>query len=396
MLAPAPRKGNLIVRLRGGSQKPVLWLAHLDVVEARKEDWSVDPFQFVERNEYFYGRGAYDNKAGAAILVSTFLRLKQEGYEPDRDLILALTADEEAGGEASGQHNGVQWLLSNHRHLIEAEYCINSDSGDGQMRNRKRILSPVQAGEKGFMNITLQVRNAGGHSSVPRRDNAIYRLSEALTRLAAYDFPVRLNPVTRMYFERMSMTEVGSSGADMRSLLRDSSNADAIKRLATVPFYNAMMRTTCVATQLEGGHASNALPQHARAVINCRLLPNESPEEVIRTVRAVIADDAVEVTPSSQPETGSLSPVPPELLHAAETIAAEIWPGVPVTPLMEVGGTDGSYLRAAGIPTYGISGLFDDIDDNRQHGKDERIAVAVFYDGLDFHYRLAKALTRRH
>ena len=231
---------------------------------------------------------------------------------------------------------------------------------------------------------------------VPRRDNAIYRLSAALTRLAAYDFPVRLNPVTRMYFERMSKTAVGSLAADMRSLLTDPSNTDAITRLVTVPYYNAMMRTTCVATQLEGGHASNALPQRARAVINCRLLPNESPEEVIRTVRTVIADDAVAITPDTKPETGSLSPVAPELLHVTETIAAEIWPGVPVIPLMEVGGTDGSYLRAAGIPTYGISGLFDDIEDVRAHGKDERIAVAVFFDGLDFHYRLAKALTGRH
>jgi acetylornithine deacetylase/succinyl-diaminopimelate desuccinylase-like protein len=388
LLAPAPRKGNLVVRLRGGAQKPLLWLAHLDVVEAKKEDWSWDPFQFVERDGYFYGRGAYDNKAGVAILVTTFLRLKQEGYKPDRDLILALTADE----ETPGQNNGVNWLVAKHRDLINAMYCINSDSGDGQMRSGKRILSAVQVGEKGSMGFSLEVKNPGGHSSIPRRDNAIYRLADALTRLSKFEFPIRLNPATRMYFERMAMTQPDPSARDMRSLLASPPDRSAIDRLAATPYYNALMRTTCVATRLEGGHASNALPQSARATINCRLLPDESPDEVIRTLRMIIADESVTVTPSN-PLPGSLSPLAPELLAVVSKIAAELWPGVPVVPDMEPGGTDGRYLRPAGIPTYGISGLFDDIDDVRAHGKDERIAVPVFYEGLEFHYLLAKALT---
>jgi acetylornithine deacetylase/succinyl-diaminopimelate desuccinylase-like protein len=282
VLGPDPRKGNLVARLRGnGTAKPILLLAHIDVVEARKEDWSsdLDPFAFTERDGFFYGRGTTDDKAMAAIWIATLIRCRQEGFVPARDLIVALTADEEGGGS-----NGVNWLLANHRALIDAEYVLN-EGGGGELKHGRAIANDVQAAEKVYYSVSLEVRNPGGHSSLPRKDNAIYRLAAGLTRFAAFEFPVQLNEVTRGYFSRMASLETGQVAADMKAMTTPAPAPEAANRLAAAsPMYNALMRTTCVATELAGGHAENALPQLARAVVNCRILPGSDPRIVKQTL----------------------------------------------------------------------------------------------------------------
>ncbi len=389
VLGPEARHGNLVAKLRGtGSRRPLLLLAHLDVVEARREDWSFDPFKFLERDGYFYGRGTSDDKAMAAIWVANLIRYQQEGFKPDRDIVVALTADEESGGD----FNGVKWLLENHRDLIDAEYCLN-EGGGGVLKNGKHLLNEVQMSEKVSRSFRLEVKNRGGHGSLPRRDNAIYQLAEGLVRLAKFDFPVKLNEVTRAFFERMSTLEMGEIARDMKAIARTPPDPSAGLRLCVSPYYNAMMRTTCVATQLEAGHAMNALPQMARAIVNCRMLPGESPDEVQQTLVKVLADDAIVVSPLNEPKLSPPSLLQPEILQPIERITSEMWPGVPVVPTMSTGATDGVYLRQAGIPTYGVSGLFEDIDDVRWHGKDERIGVNEFYEGQEFLYRLVKALS---
>ena len=390
VLGPQPRKGNLVARLPGsGAGRPILLLAHLDVVEAQREDWSVDPFKFLEREGYFYGRGTSDIKSGDAVLVANLIRLKQEGFQPERDLIVALTADEEGGDS-----NGVAWLLQNHRDLIDAEYCLNTDGGGGEIKDGKRRANEVQTSEKVYLSFRLETRNRGGHSSLPVKDNAIYRLSAGLTRLAAFDFPVKLNETTRLFFERMSAIDKGAAAPNMKAVAQDPPDLAAAARLsAASPYFNAMMRTTCVATRLEAGHADNALPQTARAVVNCRMLPGDSPEQVRQALVRAVADDQISVTPMGEPFPSPPSPLKPEILGAIERVTEGTWPGVPVVPIMSTGATDGIYLRRAGIPTYGVSGLFDDVDDVRAHGRDERIGVQAFYDGLEFMYRLEKALT---
>lgn len=388
VLGPHPRKGNLVARLRGtGARRPLLLLAHTDVVEARREDWSSDPFTFLERDGYFYGRGTSDDKAMAAIWIANLIRYKQEGFTPDRDLIVALTADEEGG-----QYNGVDWLLKNHRDLIDAAYCLN-EGGGGQIRNGRRLLNELQASEKVYLSFRLEVKNPGGHSSLPLRDNAIYHLAEGLARLAAFDFPVRMTEVTGAFFERMSALESGQLAADMKAVTRTPPDPQAVARLATSAFFNAQMRTTCVATRLDGGHADNALPQTARSVVNCRMLPGDSPADVQRTLVRALGDPTIAVAPIGQPNPSPPSPLTDELLRPVERVTAAMWPGVPVVPSMSTGATDGLYLRKAGIPTYGVSGLFEDVDDVRAHGKDERIGVEPFYEGLEFLYRLVKDLS---
>jgi acetylornithine deacetylase/succinyl-diaminopimelate desuccinylase-like protein len=384
-----PRKGNLVARLRGsGAGKPILMLAHLDVVEARREDWSVDPFVFLERDGYFYGRGTNDIKSGDALLVANLIRLKQEGFKPARDIVIALTADEE-GGSA----NGVAWLLQNHRDLIEADYCLNTDGGGGELRKGKRIANELQTSEKVYLSFRLETRNSGGHSSLPSKDNAIYHLAEGLARLAKFDFPVRLNETTRAFFERMATVETGDLARDMHAVTATPPDGAAVSRLsAASPYYNALMRTTCVATRLEAGHADNALPQTAAAVVNCRLLPDESPADVQRALVTVLADPAIAVTPIAEPRPSPASPLRPPIVQAVERITEQMWPGVAVIPIMSTGATDGLSLRRAGIPVYGVSGLFDDIDDVRAHGKDERMGVRDFFDGVEFMYRLTKTL----
>ena len=378
---------NVVVRLHGtGARPPVLYMAHLDVVEALPQDWSFDPFTLTEQDGYFYGRGTSDIKDMAAIFAANIIRLKQEGFVPDRDFIVALTADEE-----NGDHNGIAWLLANRKDLIDAAYAINGDAGDPISDKGKVYARAVQAGEKVYMDLSLEVHNVGGHSSVPVKDNAIYRLAAGLTRLSKYTFPARLNEVSRSYFERAPAGPGGAPTKDMR--LAAKGDTAAIRRLsASSPVYNSQFRTTCVATRLEGGHANNALPQTAKAIVNCRILPDEKLETVVNTIRRVVADTAIKVTVLWDPVPSPPSPLVPEVLGPIERVTKAVWPGVPVVPIMETGATDGLYLRNAGMPVYGVSGVATDADDIRAHGKDERIRVAAFYTGLDFTYRLMREL----
>jgi len=389
VVEPMPRKGNLVARLRGRDtgEKPILLLAHIDVVEADPADWTVPPFELTERDGVFYGRGTADDKDEAAIYIANLIRMKEEGYVPDRDIVVALTADEE-GGPA----NGVRWLLENRRDLIDAAFALN-EGGGGIVENGRRVANTVQAAEKKYLDFTLEVTNPGGHSSQPREDNAINELAQALVRIAAHRFPVRLNEVTRAYFER-SAALVGPQQAEaIRRLLADESDTAAIRTLSADPRLNAMLRTTCVATMLSGGHAPNALPQRARANVNCRLLPDEDPGEVQRTLERVAAVPTLRITPVDEAKDSPPSPLTAEVLGAIERVTAEMWPGVPVVPTMSTGATDGLYLRNAGIPVYGVSGLF--YGETNAHGMDEHIPAAAFYEGQEFLYRLVKELTTR-
>jgi acetylornithine deacetylase/succinyl-diaminopimelate desuccinylase-like protein len=388
IVGPHPARRNLVARLRGsGARRPILLLAHLDVVEARREDWSLDPFRLTEKDGFFYGRGTSDIKDMAVIFAQAVIRLKREKVPLDRDIILALTADEEGGDD-----NGVQWLLANRRDLIDADYAINGDAGDPVMRDGKVFARNVEASEKVYMDLRLEVRNAGGHSSVPVKDNAIYRLADALSRLSAYEFPPRLNEVTRSYFSRAAAAEPDTIAARMR-MVGETGDTAAMRRLsAGSPWLSSILRTTCVATRLDGGHANNALPQTAGANVNCRMLPDERSEEVVETVRRVVADTAVHVTITSEPVPSPPSPLAPDVLEPIDSITAAMWPGAAVVPSMDAGATDGLFLRNAGMPVYGVSGVALDYDDIRWHGRDERITVEAFYQGLEYTYRLVRAL----
>jgi acetylornithine deacetylase/succinyl-diaminopimelate desuccinylase-like protein len=390
VIGPDSQHKNLVVHYHGtGKLRPVLFICHLDVVEALHQDWSFDPFTFLEKDGYYYGRGTTDIKSEDADLIVNLIRLRQEGYLPDRDIIVALTAGEEGGGA-----NGVDWLLRNHRELINADFCINPDGGGGDLKNGKPIAMSVQTSEKIYAAYELEVKNKGGHSSLPTKDNAIYRLAEGLTRIAAYDFPVRMNETTRKLFERRAAMETGQVKADMLAIAKDPTDAAAATRLATASvYYNAMMRTTCVATMLNAGHAENALPQSARATINCRLLPEDTPENVLSTLKRILADTAIKATCTYMSFIAPLSPLRDEVLDPVESITESLWPGVNVSPVMSTGASDGKYLRLAGIPVYGISGMFGELDDIRAHGKDERIGIKEFYNGVEFMYLFIKALT---
>ncbi|HET7221125.1 MAG TPA: M20/M25/M40 family metallo-hydrolase [Vicinamibacterales bacterium] len=386
----AQKKGNLVARLRGkgSGKKPVLFLAHLDVVEARREDWSMDPFVLTEQDGYFYGRGTIDVKGGAATLVTAFAALRQRGFVPDRDFILALTADEE-GGPA----NGVAWLLANRRDLIDAEYCVNVDSGGGEVRGGKVTALDVQAAEKIYTTFTLTARNPGGHSSLPVKENAIYQLAAALQRLSSLQFPTRTNEISRGYFAGMAKLAPGAQAADMRAVATVPADEAAAQRLsAASPFYNAILRTTCVATMLQGGHAQNALPQTAQATVNCRMLPDEDPETVKQTIVRTIADPKIDVATLVAPTRSPASPLAPEVFKAIEAASQAIWGNIPVVPFMETGATDGLFLRNAGMPVYGVTGIAYDVDDVRAHGKDERILVRSYYEGIAFIERLMLAI----
>ncbi|MDQ6802084.1 MAG: M20/M25/M40 family metallo-hydrolase [Acidobacteriota bacterium] len=385
VLGPNPRKGNLVARLRGSTnQKPILLVAHLDVVEAKREDWSLDPFKLTEQDGYYYGRGTSDDKAMASMFIANLIRYKKEGFVPKRDLIVALTADEE-----TGDFNGVSWLLAGHRDLIDAAFAIN-EGGSSRMKNGKRLYNGVGASEKVYVTFALSTQNKGGHSSVPRTDNAIYELADGLTKLAKFQFPVALNEVTRTYFERMSKIEEGTTAADMAAVAKGDASAAA--RLSETAAYNALMRTTCVATRLEGGHADNALPQSAKATVNCRVLPADSAEEVRKTIVGVVSDPGIEVTWIDRPKPSAPSPLDAAVMGPIEKVTSEFWPGVPVLPLMGTGATDSLYLRNAGIPSYGVSGLFGELTDSRAHGRDERVGISEFYDSLQFLYVLVKRL----
>lgn len=395
---PNDRKRNLVVRFRGtGKRKPILFIGHLDVVEALRQDWTTDPFEFLEKDGYFYGRGTEDMKEGDAILVTNFIRLKKEGFRPDRDLILALTADEE-GGSA----NGVNWLLEEHRDWIDAEYCINLDGGEFEKENGKRILAAIQASEKVYVDFQFESLNPGGHSSVPTRDNAIYHLAGALGRLESFSFPLHLNEITRNYFARMAALGSAQESADMKAILKEPPDPAAARRLSANAYYNSLLHTTCVATMLSGGHAPNALPQTARANVNCRIFPGEDPQEVLKTLVRVANDPKVRI--STVKQTGPdgkvvpVVPVPPspllpEVTQGVEKTLSHTWPGVPLVSTMSTGATDGKYTRIAGIPTYGVSCMFFDKNDDRSHGKDERVGVQDFYDGVAFNYALVRELS---
>ena len=386
---PVPGKWNLVVRYHGtGAGKPILLLAHTDVVEAKKEDWSpdLDPFKFIEKDGYYYGRGTSDDKAQAAIWVANLIRYKREGYKPNRDLIVALTADEEGGN-----YNGVRWLIQNHKNLIDADFALN-EGGGGEMVNGKQISLNVGVAEKYVMNVRLEVRNKGGHSSVPLPDNAIYHLAEALSKISHFNFPLKSNEVTKAYFGQMAKTETGPVAESLRQIGEGSE--EAMKQVAAqYPRWNSMLRTTCVATMLEGGHASNALPQLAAATINCRVMPDDSPDYVLNTLKSVVADPEVQVLSARSTTAVPGSALRPDLMKTITRITDTLWPGVIVIPSMSTGATDGKALRAAGIETYGVSGLFGERGDSRAHGQDERMMISSFYQAQLFLYDLVTALT---
>jgi acetylornithine deacetylase/succinyl-diaminopimelate desuccinylase-like protein len=387
VVGPHPRKGNLVARLRGtGARQPILLLAHIDVVDADGAGWSVEPFALTERDGHFYGRGTSDDKAMAALWTATLVRLRQEGFTPERDILVALTADEEGG-----DHNGAQWLLDNRAELVDAEFGLN-EGGYGRIKDGKRIANQVQASEKVCVFFELEAAGRPGHSSLPAGDNAIHRLSRALLRLAEHRFPIQVTEVVRAFFARMAATESGTVAADMAALAASPDDMGAASRLCASPYYNALLRTTCTPTRLDAGQANNVLPRTARAVLDCRMLPGDSPGETLRTLTEVVADDGVEIRPLISMRPSPPSPLTPEILQPIERITEALWPGVPVVPVMSVGATDSLRFRQAGIPMYGVSGLFLDIDDVRAHAPDERILVESFYDSQEFLYRLVRAL----
>ena len=399
---PNDRKKNRVVRLHGsGKHKPVLLIGHLDVVEARREDWSNDPFQFVEKDGYFYGRGTEDMKDGDAIMATILIRFKKEGLVPDRDIILALTADEEGG-----KSNGVDWLLKNKHDLIDAEFVLNHDGGEVTTESGKALALVVDATEKLYSDYQLVVTNPGGHSSLPRPDNAIYELAHALIKLQEHKFPFELNSVTRAYYEHMAKVQTGQQGADLQAMLQTPPDQAAIDRISKDPTDNSKMHTTCVATRLSGGHANNALPGRAEAVVNCRILPGHSKQEVRQELAEIFADPKIEIryiTNAGEildniPDQRSFAPPPlrPDVFGAITSVAAKMWPGIPVFPTMATGASDGVYTMAAGLPTYGVSGVEAERDDHREHGRDERVPVESFYKGVDFYYQFMKTLTTAH
>ncbi len=380
---------NLVARYRGktgSSAKPILLMAHMDVVGARREDWSFDPFQFKEADGYYYGRGSSDNKAGAAMLVSSFLRYKKEGFVPSRDLIIVLTGDEETGGD------GIRTLVGSHRKLIDAELALNTDAGGGELRDGKATAFSVQTAEKVFLTFQLEVHNKGGHSSVPEADNAIYRLSNGLARLAKFSFPVRLNETTRAALEQGAANQPPRLAADMRAVAQKADPAAARRLSAVAPWYNAQLRTTCVATRLFAGHADNALPQLARATVNCRLLPGHPPDSAEATLVRVLADTAIHISRVRQPTLSPTSPLRPDVMNPVKELVGRMWPGSVIIPEMSTGASDGLYVRNAGIPVYGVSAIFERIDDIRAHGRDERIGVKAYHDAAAFWYELVKRL----
>ena len=390
---PRPDKYNVVARIHGNGsgRKPLLLLAHIDVVEALKADWSadLDPFVFTERDGYYYGRGTADDKAMASIFAANAIRMVREHIVPDRDVIVALTADEEGGSS-----NGVDWLLKNHPQLVDAAFVIN-EGGGGTLRNGKPLLNAVQATEKVSTNIVLRATNRGGHSSVPRPDNAIVALADALAKVGRYQFPVRFNDVTRGFFTKTADVESPALGTAMRALVANPNDRAALDVVAGDPRYNAMLRTTCVPTMLTGGHATNALPQLAEATVNCRVFPSDTPAVIRADIEHVVNDTSVQVVLQGSPRQPPVpSPLLPELFDAATQVTHEMWGPVPVIPVMSTGATDSRFFRALGVPAFGLSGLFSDPTvDARAHGRDERMRIQSYYEGQEFLWRLTRVLT---
>ncbi len=388
-VAEHPKDGGLVAVLPGidRAAKAILLLAHLDVVEARREDWTRDPFTLVEEGGYFYGRGTFDDKSMAAVWVDTLIRLRKAGYRPKRAIKMALTCGEEAGAA----FEGAEYLATHERQLIDAAFALNEFAYGVLDAEGHRVVMEIEAGEKTDQDYGLEVVNPGGHSSRPVKNNAIYHLAAGLTRLSGYDFPVQMNDTTRSYFKRMSTIVGGDTGAAMKALVDDPSNAQAAAILSEDPRLNAMLRTTCVATLMNAGHASNALPQRARANINCRIFPGVSVESVRETLESVLADPQISVT-TIEPSDPTVLPPPltPAIMKPIEQVTARLYPGIQVVPVLQAAGTDAIYLAHAGIPTYGLSGMFIDPDLSNIHGLNERIRVQSLYDGRDFLFSLVK------
>ena len=400
LLGPDARKQNLVVRLRAAgptAQKPVLFLCHMDVVQALRSDWHTDPFEFVEKDGYYYGRGTQDMKDSDAALVATLLRLHREGYKPKRDILLALTADEEGG-----KFNGADWLVRQHRDLVDAAWVINPDAGGVELDHGRAVVADVEATEKVYSDFQITAVNPGGHSSRPRPDNAIYELTTALNKLAAYSFPFELNDVTRTYFKNLAAQESGQTAADIQAILATPPDMPAAARLSAEPSFNSNFRTTCVATRLAAGHANNALAQSAQANVNCRIFPGHSPEEIRQQLIGLFADPKLAVkyvsdagtVSDTAPERKAMAPPAPiaEVFEPLTRLTQALWPGVPVTPVMENGASDSIYFAQAGIPCYGYSAIALERDDDRAHGQDERLPVDSYWKSLDFFHAFLKAV----
>jgi len=393
LIAPAdhPTKGNLVVRYRGrGRDRPVLFMGHLDVVEARAEDWSVDPFHLTEQGGFFYGRGTIDMKDGDAAIVESLIRLKRRHFVPERDLIAMFTADEEAGGDA----NGPAFLLREHRDLIDAAFAINLDGGGGNLHQAERSYFELGTSEKTYLTFTLETTSPGGHGSLPGPDNAIYRLADGLGRLERYRFPVMVTATTRLYFKKLAELDPGPMSADLLAIAADPGNEAAAARLSENVRLNAELRTTCVATLISGGHAQNALPQRARATVQCRMMPGDTAEHVAAQLVATLADPKIQMTQDAPPIVSPESPPTPEMLALVARVAHSMWPGVPVLPTMSTGFSDDRQTRNAGIPSYDVSGVWMDENENRAHGRDERVGVEAFDESVEFTYRLIEALSK--
>jgi len=385
-LLPVGEFASLVVRYRGDGTggRPVDWMAHMDVVTARPEDWERDPFTMVEEDGFFFGRGAQDIKSGVAALVANFLRLKKEGFVPSRDFILVLSGDEET------EMLTIQDLVKHHRDLIDAEFALNSDGGGGTLgEDGKPLVFGVQTAEKTYVSFELTTRNPGGHSSQPRKDNAIYELADALKKIQAYRFPVMWSDTTLAYFKASGEVTDGALGEAMRSFAADPKDESAAEVLHDAPAEVGKTRTTCIPTLLRGGHADNALPQSATATVNCRIFPGVKVEEVRDTLAGIVGGP-VEVKVIGNPAASDASPLRADVFDAVSRAVQARHPGVPIVPVQDSGASDGLYLRAAGIPTYGVSGMFMKDSDSFPHGLNERVPVASYYDELDYWYRLMK------
>jgi acetylornithine deacetylase/succinyl-diaminopimelate desuccinylase-like protein len=387
-----PTKGSVVVRYRGKHPgSPVLFMGHLDVVEAKPEDWSTDPFKLTEKDGYFYGRGTIDMKDGDAALAESLIRLKRERFVPDRDLIVAFTADEEAGGDS----NGPAFLLKNHRNLIDAELAVNLDGGGGNLKNGAPLYYEVGTSEKTYVTYTLETTSPGGHGSLPGPDNAIYHLAHGLARLEALKFPVTITATTRASFAALAAADPGPTSADMQAVAQTPPDLAAAGRLSENVRLNALLRTTCVATLISGGHAENALPQRARATIQCRMMPGDTEAHVQELLVTTLDDPSIKVTLDAPPIVSPESPPTPQIMAKFAAVVHSMWPKVLIVPTMATGFSDDRQTRNAGIPSYDVSGIWEDVDENRAHGRDERVGVQAFDESVEFTYRLLEAMGRK-
>jgi acetylornithine deacetylase/succinyl-diaminopimelate desuccinylase-like protein len=386
-----PHQVNVVVRLHGkGKGKPVMWICHMDVVEAKAEDWTLPPFKFTEKDGYFYGRGTSDMKDSDAAVAASLIRLKKEGYVPDRDIIVAFTADEEVGLE----QDGPAFLLKEHRDLVDAGLVINPDGASGEIEDGKKVDFSIETSQKTYVTYRMEVTNKGGHSSEPRPDNAIYQLANGLVKLAAFQFPYRTNATTRLYFQRRAMLETGAVRADMLAVAKPQIDLAAAARLAKNTESNAILHSTCVATMLNAGVQENALPSRADAVVQCRIMPDETVAGTQAALAKAVGDPEIKFSVMGGVVSGPESQPNPAVLGPIEKVVNSMWPGKPVIPAMDAGASDSLYTRSAGIPSYGVGGAWEDVNDVRAHGRDERRKMDAFYESVEFTYRLMKELTK--